>query len=81
MLLQINILENNADDDYGFKKCPYCKCLVEKDNNSNHITCQYCNTEFCWICLSEILSNQNHFAIYNMNGCPGMKYCIIIIYL
>ena len=32
------------------KQCPSCKCLVEKDDGCNNMTCS-CGVHFCWVCL------------------------------
>lgn len=32
------------------KPCPYCGTSIEKNGGCNHMTCQSCHSEFCWIC-------------------------------
>jgi ariadne-1 len=33
------------------KSCPKCHCRIEKNQGCNHMSCQKCKHEFCWICL------------------------------
>ncbi|GMI33680.1 hypothetical protein TrCOL_g737 [Triparma columacea] len=34
------------------KKCPKCFTRIEKNQGCNHMVCQQCKFEFCWICLA-----------------------------
>ena len=34
--------------------------------------CINCGYDFCWLCLKHY--TQNHYAMYNVSGCPGMRY-------
>ncbi|XP_063404918.1 uncharacterized protein LOC134688289 [Mytilus trossulus] len=35
----------------NIKKCPKCSTLIEKIDGCNHVTCQACRTNICWVCL------------------------------
>lgn len=35
------------------KECAKCHSTIEKSGGCNHMTCQKCKHEFCWICMGE----------------------------
>lgn len=73
------IIGLNAKNKDIFKKCPECNIIIEKMDGCNIVKCSNCNYQFCWLCLREYESD--HYAIYNVSGCPGMKYgknCFLI---
>jgi ariadne-1 len=41
------------------KKCPGCQQRIEKGLGCNHMTCNKCAFEFCWLCLGDY---RNHAA-------------------
>ena len=55
-----------------YKQCPECQILIEKIDGCNQMKCINCGYTFCWLCLKEY--TPNHFSIYNINGCPGMRF-------
>ncbi|KAJ4348011.1 uncharacterized protein N0V89_009383 [Didymosphaeria variabile] len=38
-------------DDCRIKKCPGCRMYIEHESACNHMTCQFCRYEWCFICL------------------------------
>ena len=63
--------EKKTDAD-NFQQCPQCNVIIEKNEGCNHMRCINCEFQFCWIC-KEKYSN-DHYAIYNVRGCPGMRF-------
>jgi len=52
------------------KKCPGCRCSIEKDEGCEHITCLKCGHEFCWVCPSKYPTH---------NDTAHKAYCALII--
>ena len=50
--------------------CPNCGIGVVKIGSSNRVVCARCNAKWCWIC--KYRPGSNHFAFYNIFGCPGL---------
>ena len=48
------------------KRCPNCQMYVERNEGCNHMTCAYCDYQWCWICEQKY--DPEHF----INGpCAG----------
>ena len=56
----------------NYKQCPICKVLIEKIDGCNQMKCLNCGYNFCWLCMREY--TYNHYSIYNVKGCPGMRF-------
>jgi len=41
------------------KPCPNCNAAIQKRGGCNHMTCQFCQHEFCWQCRKDYTSD--HF--------------------
>ena len=59
------------------RPCPGCKQPIEKSGGCNHMTCPNpaCGTNFCWLCGRTIGGGTmpNHYAPWNLAGCPNMQ--------
>jgi hypothetical protein len=57
------------------KPCPQCNVPTEKNNGCNHMTCQGCGQDWCWICGRKCDGGgyPTHYAWWNVFGCPGTQ--------
>lgn len=57
------------------KPCPGCGAPVEKAAGCNHLTCEVCETSFCWLCGKKVSDNAfpAHFQWWNPMGCVNMQ--------
>jgi len=68
--------EANLDDsiiEYGkknfIKKCPKCQIITEKNGGCNHMTCNKCQYQWCWLCNQEY--KIGHF---DSGKCKGLQF-------
>ena len=66
-------LEKLYKKSYGLRKnvsfCPLCRTKIEKIEGCNHMTCGFCQFEFCWICHREATADSDHWSPFSLNGC------------
>ena len=68
--------ENNIDKTFmkwkkhrRIKRCPKCGIFIEKNEGCNHMTCESCKHEWCWLC--EQPYTYEHFST---GKCKGNQY-------
>ena len=44
-----------------------CRTRIEKNEGCNHMTCGFCEYEFCWVCGASATNEDNHFGV--LRGC------------
>ena len=47
--------------------CPMCRTKIERLAGCNHMTCLYCEYEFCWFCKADASSQARHWR--GTGGC------------
>ncbi|KAJ6548129.1 hypothetical protein DFH09DRAFT_1281597 [Mycena vulgaris] len=48
----------------GVKQCPNCHADIEKNGGCNHMTCFFCRTHICWICMKTFSNEGSDGGIY-----------------
>lgn len=48
-----------------YKKCPQCQTPIERTQGCNHMTCQICRYEFCYICGQEWIGHDDYYICSN----------------
>ena len=71
-MLLLQEIQNKNKNGNNFKQCPKCNIIIEKNEGCNQMHCINCGYDFCWLCLKKY--TENHYAMYNVSGCPGMRY-------
>ena len=51
------------------RECPNCLCIIEKNGGCNHMTCQHCKYQWCWIC-----GGKYTIGHYSSGPCAGMQF-------
>ena len=71
-LVLLHQIQNDNKNGINYKQCPKCHVIIEKNMGCNQMHCINCGYNFCWLCLKKYSSN--HYSMYNVSGCPGMRY-------
>ena len=71
-MLLLQEIQNKNKNGNNYKQCPKCNIIIEKNEGCNQMHCINCGYDFCWLCLKRY--TENHYAMYNVSGCPGMRY-------
>lgn len=51
------------------KPCPSCRTGIEKNDGCNHMTCQACKHQWCWLCTQNYSSTH-----YSTGTCSGLQF-------
>ena len=49
--------------------CPMCRTKIERITGCNHMTCGFCEYEFCWICRGFAGHGSDHYNPLNPSSC------------
>lgn len=54
---------------HGAKDCPRCGIVIEKTAGCNHVKCERCQAQFCWVCLEAFrLDNEVYAHLQRVHG-------------
>jgi hypothetical protein len=57
------------------KHCPSCDVATYKNGGCNHMTCQHCNADWCWICHQKIIGGGGGVTDHYRSGsCAHMQF-------
>lgn len=74
----------------GTKPCPACGIRTEKIGGCNHMKCDRCGCEWCWVCREKLDDVTEHYWFGGPDGCrqfededrtSGLAHCIRCIIL
>ncbi|OXU19916.1 hypothetical protein TSAR_003713 [Trichomalopsis sarcophagae] len=73
------IVEKQLTNEYlqkNTKACPTCGVVTAKLTGCNLMTCSHCHSQFCWLCNSKIVSNDEyeHFKSTTNGPCSGRLF-------
>jgi len=69
----------------GTKSCPECGIRTEKTGGCNHMNCDRCNADWCWMCGEKLDDVTEHYWFGGPTGCrqfededrnSGMARCV-----
>ncbi len=66
------------------KKCPHCFVIIQKDGGCDHMICERCKYEFCWICsTSAPHHNQSYHFFHRIitQWLHRILICLVIFFL
>lgn len=66
------------------KKCPHCFVIIQKDGGCDHMICERCKYEFCWICsTSAPHHNQSYHFLHRIitQWLHRILICLVIFFL
>jgi E3 ubiquitin-protein ligase RNF19A len=61
-----------ASGNINISYCPKCKTRVEKVEGCNHMTCYFCQFQWCWICGGTY--TDDHYVPINPFGCGNQQF-------
>ena len=68
-----NVFKMWANTGGKVKNCPSCKSRTQKNSGCNEMSCERCNTKWCWVCNQPC--DEFHFEPTNIfSGCPGLQF-------
>jgi hypothetical protein len=60
-------------DEMNVRDCPRCKASIEKNGGCNHMRCEKCKLDFCWVCMQARV--RGACACTNPNG-QNLQYAV-----
>lgn len=46
-----------------YQLCPECKRPIEQNGGCNHMTCEACTTQFCYVCGLQAVGDSGHWGL------------------